>query len=171
MGTLTTNYEFQLPTIGGDDDVWGNDFSASDDPMTDPSPGLNGNWEKADQVIADLEARIAALEGGTPGPYYERGDGYTIAGTTLECWGNVSVTSGATVITFPKQFTARPKLFLLPVGNETPPNITLYSAMGVRQDTAADLYQALVRIQEADQAGYILSMTASWRAIGTWDGN
>ena len=61
MGTLTTNYLFQKPTDGGDPDVWALDY-ASGDPMVDPSPGLNGNWEKADRLFQDALTRLQAID-------------------------------------------------------------------------------------------------------------
>ncbi|NKB39452.1 MAG: hypothetical protein GKR86_00070 [Ilumatobacter sp.] len=61
MGDLTTNYEFQKPTFGADDTTWGDDYS-SGNPLTDPSPGLNGNWEKIDQVLQAQKDAIDAIE-------------------------------------------------------------------------------------------------------------
>lgn len=61
MGTNTTNYGFMKPTIGADSDVWGADFTATDTPLTDPSPGLNGNWEKLDQVLKDIVTTLNAV--------------------------------------------------------------------------------------------------------------
>lgn len=61
MGTPTANYGFDKPTVGGDEDNWGDDYSTGN-PLTDPSPGLNGNWEKADQLLKQLTDRIDDLE-------------------------------------------------------------------------------------------------------------
>jgi len=60
MGTSTTNYGFDKPTVGADEDNWGDDYSMGD-PLVDPSPGLNGNWEKADQLIKQLSDQITNL--------------------------------------------------------------------------------------------------------------
>lgn len=62
MGTLTANYSFQKPTDGLDDDVWGNDYVGMDDPETDPSPGLNGNWSKADILLQKWQDRLDVLD-------------------------------------------------------------------------------------------------------------
>lgn len=61
MGTTTANYQFQKPTDGGDDDTWGNGFLTGD-PDTDPSPGLNGNWQKADDLLKNFQDRIDAID-------------------------------------------------------------------------------------------------------------
>lgn len=61
MGTLTTNYQFQKPTVGADDDVWGTDYSIGD-PSVDPSPGLNGNWEKTDVLLKAMQDEIDQLK-------------------------------------------------------------------------------------------------------------
>lgn len=59
----TPNFGFNKPEVGGeaDFDTWGRDY-AGGDPAVDPSPGLNGNWEKADVLLkAQLDA-IVQLE-------------------------------------------------------------------------------------------------------------
>ncbi|NKB39453.1 MAG: hypothetical protein GKR86_00075 [Ilumatobacter sp.] len=61
MGTNTPVYGFQLPTDGGDDDVWGADYLVGD-PAVDPSPGLNGNWSKTDILLQDMQDRVDALQ-------------------------------------------------------------------------------------------------------------
>jgi len=61
MGTLTTNYNFNKPTIGADLDSWGADFDPADDPVVDNSPGLNGNWEKLDALFNDMQQQINAI--------------------------------------------------------------------------------------------------------------
>lgn len=61
MGTLTEHMGFMKPTITADSSTWGDDYS-SGDPLVDPSPGLNGNWEKIDQLIQVNEDAIAAME-------------------------------------------------------------------------------------------------------------
>lgn len=62
MGTQTTNYSFHLPTPGADEDTWGDPFSGGADPSADPSPGLNGNWEKADLLFKNLEDQLTTLQ-------------------------------------------------------------------------------------------------------------
>lgn len=61
MGTLTTNYGYQKPTPGADENTWGDDYSTGD-ASVDPSPGLNGNWEKLDVLFKTLEDRVTAAE-------------------------------------------------------------------------------------------------------------
>lgn len=60
-GLPTDEYGFMRPTIGSDKDVWGNDFT-NEDPITAPSPGLNGNWTKTDALLKKMQAQIDALE-------------------------------------------------------------------------------------------------------------
>lgn len=60
MGTPTSNYGFDKPTVGGDEDNWGDDYSTGD-PLVDPSPGLNGNWEKVDQLFKQMQDTIDNL--------------------------------------------------------------------------------------------------------------
>lgn len=63
MGVNTANFGFRKPTVGGDDDAWGNDYAGLPrDVKGEDSPGLNGNWELLDQEFAENEALIAALE-------------------------------------------------------------------------------------------------------------
>ena len=62
MGTATTNYGFNKPTIGADEDNWGDDYGGGDDPLVDPSPGLNGNWEKVDQLLNQLQMQVTQLQ-------------------------------------------------------------------------------------------------------------
>ena len=50
-GTTTPNYNFALPTIGGNQDSWGN--------------LLNANWTAADSVIHGLASGYLPLSGGT----------------------------------------------------------------------------------------------------------
>lgn len=61
QGIPTDNYGFMKPTVGGDADVWGSDYTIGD-PAVDPSPGLNGNWAKIDVLMKALEDRLAAAE-------------------------------------------------------------------------------------------------------------
>jgi microcystin-dependent protein len=61
MGTVTANYGFQKPTDGGDDDTWGSGFLTGN-PATEPSPGLNGNWQKADALLKAFQDRIDAID-------------------------------------------------------------------------------------------------------------
>lgn len=42
----TTNYSFEKPTVGGNEDTWGT--------------LLNGNWDSVDTLIASVEADVAA---------------------------------------------------------------------------------------------------------------
>lgn len=60
-GIDTDNYGFMKPTVGGDLDLWGNDYTTGD-PATDPSPGLNGNWSKMDVLLKTMQDKIDALE-------------------------------------------------------------------------------------------------------------
>lgn len=69
MGTPTQHFGFDRPTVGGDEDNWGDDY-ATGDPTVDPSPGLNGNWSKMDALlkltndaISELQTKVADLEG------------------------------------------------------------------------------------------------------------
>ena len=63
MGTNTEHFGFRKPTVGGDEDAWGFDYSGLPrDVKGEDSPGLNGNWELLDQEFLENEALIAALE-------------------------------------------------------------------------------------------------------------
>ncbi len=62
MGVTTTNFAFQKPTVGNDDDVWGDAYDPADDPETDPSPGLSGNWEKTEALFIAQQQRLDDLE-------------------------------------------------------------------------------------------------------------
>lgn len=103
MGTLTTNKQFYKPEVGGvaDEGTWGIDFSGGT-PETDPSPGYNGNWEKADAILNTQETELAALEASlaaisVDGLLYQVGDLYisasdtdpatTLGYGTWEAWG------------------------------------------------------------------------------------
>lgn len=63
MGTNTANFKFRKPTVGADEDIWGDDYTGLPrDVKGENSPGLNGNWELLDQEFAENEALIAQLE-------------------------------------------------------------------------------------------------------------
>jgi microcystin-dependent protein len=63
MASNTANFGFRKPTVGGDDDAWGFDYSGLPrDVKGENSPGLNGNWELLDQEFIENEALLAALE-------------------------------------------------------------------------------------------------------------
>lgn len=98
MGTLTDNFQFQLPDDQGDFNTWGAAFDPADDPATDPSPGYNGNWEKLDLILKDMEDRVAYIEANGTGSYmvYEAIDqteyridyqAYLVIGDVFYQWG------------------------------------------------------------------------------------
>lgn len=63
MGVNTEHFGFRKPTVGGDEDAWGFDYTGLPrDVKGENSPGLNGNWELLDQEFLENEALIAALE-------------------------------------------------------------------------------------------------------------
>src|SRR5210317_1740301 len=52
MATTTTNYSFNKPTVGGDEDAWGG--------------YLNGNWDTLDTLLGGVTtAELGILDGAT----------------------------------------------------------------------------------------------------------
>lgn len=166
MGTLTTNYQFQKPAIGGDRDSWADAYDTGD-PATDPSPGLVGNWQKMDLLHKELEDKILGLENSLPAnTYYEAGDDYRIIGETLECWGRVVSIAGDLTENYPKRFLHAPSL-----------SFTITSTIGEDRTAARQsqtITNAKLELEVAARAnggyGDWSGVPIFWYAIGQWDG-
>ena len=73
MATQTPNYNFDKPTPGADDDIWGG--------------FLNGNWDSADTILKDLEDRLAVEEAETEIPIGTIMIWYSSIATIPTGWG------------------------------------------------------------------------------------
>ena len=84
----TTNYSFEKPTVGGNEDTWGD--------------LLNGNWDSADTALYNLQTSVdtkAALSSTT--------QAFSALSVTLGGW---TVTESAGNLVFSSGGTARMKL-------------------------------------------------------------
>lgn len=92
-------------------------------------------------------------------PYYATGSGWSIVGTTLECWGTAAVTTSGVAVGFPKTFTAAPVI-----------STALLTTVPGETETFQSLSATGMYLQTADASGASVARTVHWRAIGVWDG-
>lgn len=86
MPTTTTNYSFQKPVVGADEDDWGG--------------YLNANWDSIDSILANFGA--GATGGGSDEVFYENDQNVTTDYTVLAAknamtTGPITVDAGVTV--------------------------------------------------------------------------